>query len=139
MSGPRLSRVSSTHAHAVNDIRDIIAAYAQALDDGRTDDVVATFCPDATVSLPGTDVIRGHDAIRAAYAAMTPRRPQRHVVTNTVVSEVDDHTAKATSDVLVLGRGEAGWVVHLVGRYTDDLRLIDGGWRFAARSLQFVE
>ena len=131
--------MSPANAQAVNDIRDVIAAYAQALDDGRTDDVVATFCPDATVSLPGTDVIRGHEAIRAAYAAMTPRRPQRHVVANTVVSEVDDHTARATSDVLVLGRGEAGWVVHLVGRYTDQLRRVEGGWRFAARTLQFVE
>jgi len=129
----------SAYAQAVNDIRDVIAAYAQALDDGRTDDVVATFCPDATVSLPGMDVIRGHEAIRVAYAAMTPRRPQRHVVANTVVSEVDDHAARATSDVLVLGRGEAGWAVRLVGRYTDDLRRLDTGWRFAARTLEFVE
>jgi uncharacterized protein (TIGR02246 family) len=134
-----MSRVSPAYAQAVNDIRDVIAAYTQALDDGRTDDVVATFCPDATVSLPGRDVIRGHEAIRTAYAAMKPRRPQRHVVVNTVVSEVDDHTAKAASDVLVLGRGEAGWVVHLVGRYRDDLRRTGGAWRFATRTLEFVE
>jgi uncharacterized protein (TIGR02246 family) len=131
--------VSPAYAQAANDIRDVIAAYAQALDDGRTDDVVATFCPDATVSLPGTDVLHGHEAIRAAYAAMKPRRPQRHVVANTVVSEVDEDTAKATSDVLVLGRGEAGWVVHLVGRYTDELRRTGDAWLFASRTLVFVE
>src|SRR6516162_7613874 len=102
----RMSRVSPAYAQAGTDIRDVIAAYAQALDDGRTDDVVATFCPDATVSLPGIDVLRGHEAIHAAYATMKPRRPQRHVVANTVVSDVDDDTARATSDVLVLGRGE---------------------------------
>jgi uncharacterized protein (TIGR02246 family) len=139
VSAPRLSRVSSANAQAVNDIRDVIAAYTQALDDGRADDVVATFCPDATVSLPGMDIIRGHEAIRAAYAAMKPRRPQRHVVVNTLVSEVDDDTAKATSDVLVLGKGDAGWVVRLVGRYSDDLRRVDTAWRFASRTLEFVE
>lgn len=131
--------MSLGYAQAVNDIRGVIAAYAQALDDGRTDDVVATFCPDATVSIPGMDVLNGHEAIRAAYSAMEPRRPQRHVVVNTVVTAMDDHTAKATSDVVVLGRGESGWAVHLVGRYTDDLRLTGTAWRFVARTLEFTE
>jgi uncharacterized protein (TIGR02246 family) len=125
------------HVRAVKDIRDTIAAYAQALDDGRTEDVVATFCPDATVRLPGMEPLHGHEAIRAAFARMRPRRPQRHVVVNTVVTVADDRTASATSDLLVLGAGP-DWAVHLVGRYRDELRRQDAGWRFAARLLDFA-
>jgi uncharacterized protein (TIGR02246 family) len=122
---------------AVQDIRDLIAAYAHALDDGRTEDVVATFCPDATVVIPGQDSLIGLDAIRTAYAGMVPRRPQRHVVVNTVVT-VADATASAISDLLVLAKGEQGWAVRFVGRYRDELRRTDSGWRFAARTLEFA-
>ena len=48
-------------------MRRTIAAYAQALDDGRTDDVVATFCADAKIDLPGQGVFEGTDAIREAF------------------------------------------------------------------------
>ncbi len=122
----------------VQGIRNTIAAYCQALDDGRTDDVVATFCPDATVALPGVGVLHGHDAIRAAYADLVPRRPQRHVVVNTFVTTVDDDTAEATSDLLVLGQGTSGWVVQLVGRYRDAFRRNENTWQFTSRQLEFV-
>jgi uncharacterized protein (TIGR02246 family) len=124
-------------AQAVQDIRNLIAAYAHAIDDGRTEDVVATFCPDATVVIPGYDDLHGGDAIRTAYEGMVPRRPQRHVVANTLVT-VDGETASATSDLLVLGKGESGWAVRFVGRYRDELRHTEKGWRFAARTLEFV-
>jgi uncharacterized protein (TIGR02246 family) len=130
---------TASSVEAVHGIRNVISAYAQAIDDGRTDDVVATFCPDATVNLPGLDVMRGHEAIRAAYAKMTPRRPQRHVVVNTIVTATGEESATATSDLLVLVKGESGWAVQLVGRYEDELRRDDGTWRFAARRLTFVE
>jgi uncharacterized protein (TIGR02246 family) len=124
-------------AQAIQDIRNLIAGYAHAIDDGRTDDVVATFCPDATVAIPGRDVLTGLEAIRTAYAGMVPRRPQRHVVVNTLVT-VDDDTASATSDLLVLGQGESGWAIRFVGRYRDEFRHTPQGWRFAARTLEFV-
>jgi 3-phenylpropionate/cinnamic acid dioxygenase small subunit len=120
------------------DIHHVIGAYCQALDDGRTDDLLALFCADATVRLPGLDVLSGQDALRTGYAGMKPRRPQRHVASNTVVTLVDDDTATATSDVLVLGKGDAGWTVFLVGRYQDELRRTGSAWRFASRRLDLV-
>jgi uncharacterized protein (TIGR02246 family) len=119
-------------------IHDLITTYAQALDDGRTDDVVATFCPDGTAIIPGREALQGHDALRAAYATMKPSRPQRHVVVNTVVTAVEADTARASSDLIVLIGGSSGWVVHLVGRYTDDLRMVDADWRFETRRLEFA-
>ena len=35
--------------------------YTQALDDGRTDDVVATYCPDGGCDIPGLGTLQGHD------------------------------------------------------------------------------
>jgi uncharacterized protein (TIGR02246 family) len=136
--GGGVSISGPAHAQTVTDIRNTIATYAQALDDGRTEDVVATFCPDATVFIPGMDVLSGHEAIREAYSAMKPRRPQRHVVVNTVVSVTDDQTARATSDLLVYVRGASGWTLQIVGRYRDELRMSDMRWRFATRRLEFV-
>jgi hypothetical protein len=42
-----------TSADVAEGVRAAIATYTQALDDGRTDDVVATFCPDGSCEMPG--------------------------------------------------------------------------------------
>ena len=126
-------------------VRRAIAAYTQALDDGRTDDVVATFCADATVEIPGMGTHVGVDAIREAYAAWTPRRPQRHLVLNTLVTEWTADEAHATSDVVFLLKDKEGWAVQVVGRYADVLRRgdTDGSdedqWRFHLRRASFLD
>ena len=122
-------------------VRRAIATYTQALDDGRTDDVVATFCADATVEIPGMGTHEGVDAIRAAYARWTPRRPQRHLVLNTLVTEWTADEAHATSDIVFLLKGEEGWAVQVVGRYDDVLHHDDADdrWRFHARRATFLD
>ena len=55
------------HADVVEGVRSAIAAYTHALDDGRTDDVVATFCDDGVCDIPGMGRHVGRDALRAAY------------------------------------------------------------------------
>jgi SnoaL-like domain len=121
-------------------VRAAIAAYTQALDDGRTDDVVATFCPDGGCDIPGLGTHEGRDALGAAYAAVAPRRPQRHLVLNTLITEWSDDDAAATSDVVFLLLRRAGWTVQLVGRYHDTLHRDpdDGRWRFHRRVGEFV-
>jgi SnoaL-like protein len=110
-----------TFADVAEGVRATIAAYTQALDDGRTDDVVATFCADGGCDIPGLGRYTGHDALRGAYAKWTPRRPQRHLVVNTQVTEWSDHEARAVSDVVLLLQGDAGWAIQIVGRYDDTL------------------
>jgi hypothetical protein len=127
-----------TFADVAEGVRNLIAQYTHALDDGRTDDVVATFCADGVVDLPGMGVHEGHDALRAAYGQWTPRRPQRHLVLNTHVTEWDEHEAKAVSDVVFLLLGRSGWSVQLVGRYHDALHHTDGAWLFHHRRAEFV-
>jgi hypothetical protein len=126
------------YAAVAEGVRATIAAYTQALDDGRTDDVVATFCPDGGCDIPGLGTYEGHAALREAYARWAPRRPQRHLVVNTLVTDWDDDEARATSDVVFLLQGDDGWAVRLVGRYHDTLHRDGDAWRFHRRTAEFV-
>ena len=128
----------TTYADVVEGVRATIAAYTHALDDGRTDDVVATFLPDGVCDIPGMGTHAGHDALRAAYTAWKPRRPQRHLVVNTLVTDWDDHEANAISDVVFLLQGDSGWAIQVVGRYQDVLHHVDGSWLFHHRAASFV-
>jgi hypothetical protein len=125
-------------ADVAEGVRASLAAYCQALDDGRTDDVVATFCADGGIDIPGLGAYRGHDELRAAYAGWAPRRPQRHLVLNTHVTEWSPEEATAVSDVVFLLQGREGWKVQLVGRYHDVLHREGDAWRFHDRAASFV-
>jgi len=127
-----------TFAQVAEGVRATIAAYTQALDDGRTDDVVATFCADGGCDIPGLGTYEGHDALRAAYDKWKPRRPQRHLVLNTLVTDWNEHEAHATSDVVFLLQGDAGWAIQVVGRYDDTLHRDGDAWRFHRRAATFV-
>ena len=127
-----------TFAEVAEAVRATIAAYTLALDDGRIDDVVATFCPDGAVDIPGLGSHAGHDALRSAYAKVAPRRPQRHLVVNTLVSDWNDDEATAVSDFVFLLHTDAGWGVQVVGRYTDTLHRDGDTWRFHRRAATFT-
>jgi ketosteroid isomerase-like protein len=128
---------SVTFAAVAEGVRATLAAYVQALDDGRTDDVVATFCPDAVCDLGAMGTFEGHDALRAAYAGWAPRGPQRHLVVNTLVTSWSGDEAEAVSDVVFIAPGKAGWAIHLVGRYRDAFHRDGGSWRIHRRVATF--
>jgi ketosteroid isomerase-like protein len=128
----------TTDAAVAEGIRNTIAAYAQALDDGRTDDVVATFCSDGGCEFPGMGTHVGHDALRAVYAGWAPRTPQRHLVINTYITDRDDDEASAISDFVFILRGDDGWSVQLVGRYHDTFHRDGERWLIHRRVAEFV-
>lgn len=131
-----MSEALLTYADVVEGVRATIAEYTQALDDGRTDDVVATYCPDGVFDMPGTGTFEGHDALRETYAQWTPRRPQRHLVVNTHVTDWSDTDATAVSDVVFILQGkDGGWNIQFVARYRDLLHHLDGAWRFHRRTV----
>jgi hypothetical protein len=130
---------SSTNAQVAEGVRATLAAYTHALDDGITDDVVATFCPDGAIEIPGLGTHEGHEALRAAYDSWKPRRPQRHLVLNTLVTDCGGDQAEATSDVIFTVLGKTGWTIALVGRYRDVLHRHGETWRFYRRSAAFVQ
>ncbi len=128
--------MATTFGEVAEQVRATIARYTHALDDGRTDDVVATYCADGAFELPGTGTFEGHDALRAAYAEWVPRRPQRHLVVNTSVTDWSEDTASATSDVVLLVSGSSGWSPVFVARYHDVLHRHDDRWTFHRRRVE---
>lgn len=127
-----------TFADVAEGVRATIAAYAQALDEGRTDDVVATFGPDGVAEIQGFGTFSGHAELSAAFAKWQPRRPQRHLVLNTLVTDWSHDKASAASDVVFILLGDAGWSVQLVARYDDTLHNDAGTWRFQRRAARFI-
>jgi hypothetical protein len=127
----------TTFADVAEGVRAATAAYAQALDDGRTKDIVATFCADGGCDIPGLGAHEGHDALGAAYARVVPRIPQRHLVVNTNVTGWSDDEATAVSDFVLLVERNGSWHVAVVGRYHDLLHHDAGAWRFHRRTATF--
>lgn len=123
----------TTYADVVEAVRAAIATYTHALDDGRTDDVVATYWPDGVFDATGVGTFAGHDELRGAYAKWKPRAPQRHLVLNTLVSDWSADAATAVSDVVLIGQSESGWSVQFVARYTDTLGRDGTAWKFRRR------
>jgi len=127
-----------SYAAVAEGVRATIAAYTQALDDGRTDDIVATFCPDGACDIPGLGAHEGHDALRVAFESVRPRAPQRHLVLNTLITEWNEDRATAVSDVVFCVHSDAGWTILLIGRYSDMLHRDDDRWLFHHRSAEWL-
>ncbi|MEU5477618.1 nuclear transport factor 2 family protein [Streptomyces mirabilis] len=129
---------ASTGASVAANVHAAIAAYAQALDAGRVDDLTDLFWPDGVAEIAGVGTYEGQEAIREGYAAFAPTRPQLHLTANTVVTSWTEDEATAVSNLAFFQRGDAGWAVQLVGRYGDTLSRRDGAWRFQRRVTTFV-
>jgi hypothetical protein len=115
-----------------------LATYTHALDDGRTDDVVATYCTDGSCDIPGLGHHVGHASLLAAYREVEPKRPQRHLILNTEMTAWDDAEVHATSDVVFLLKSADRWAIRLVGRYRDVLHRDGQTWRFHRREAEFT-
>ncbi|OBI47786.1 nuclear transport factor 2 family protein [Mycobacterium sp. E787] len=111
-------------------IRDLIAAYALALDAGDIDGCVALFVPDAEFRVYGR-TFAGRDAI----AQMFRDAPRGLHLTGVSRIDVRGDTATARSQVLFVRAGD----LHLrPALYDDELVRVAGRWRFRRRRCQFV-
>ena len=122
------------------EILDVIAAYAHAVDDRDIDRIVGCFAPDGRIDFEGGRTSgEGHAGIRAAYEAafaapaLALPATSTHLMANTLVT-VDGDTAHAeTSAVAFHASGPRGAVTTRGLRYSDDFRRTDAGWRIARR------
>ena len=115
-----------------------VAAHAQAQDGGDTDGIMALYTPDAVLEVPGMGSFEGADAIRACWDKWKPRGLQRHMPVNVVITDWDAGQARATTDVVFIAQGDVGWSIQIVARYHDELRPVDGKWRFSRRADEYV-
>jgi uncharacterized protein (TIGR02246 family) len=114
-------------------IREVIAAYALALDAGDVDACVELFTADAEFCVYGKSF-----AGREGIVAMFRDAPRGLHLTGLSRIEVQDNAATARSQVLFVRAGD----LHLRPALYDDELVRDpaagGGWRFRRRRCQFV-
>ena len=128
----------TSYADVFAGVYSAVAAHAQAQDAGDTDAIMALYTADAVLEVPGMGVFEGADAIRAAWDKWKPSGLQRHMPVNVVITDWDAGQARATTDVVFIAQGDAGWAIQIVARYYDELRPVDGKWRFSRRADEYV-
>jgi uncharacterized protein (TIGR02246 family) len=107
---------------------DVITQFAATLHDGRLDDAVALYEPDAVfIPEPGTAPLRGWDAIRTALARLTALRPTLTPDIRKVVQAGD--IATVLNAWQLDATAPDGTPLHLNGTSADVLRRRpDGTW-----------
>jgi len=111
-------------------IRDLLARYIATVDSNPLipEKWAAFYAPDGKFLQQGKDPIVGQEAL-TAFAATLPAGGMRHMITDHII-EVDGDTATCEATVLVFVHAQfAG-----MGRASDQMRRVDGGWRIAQRS-----
>jgi uncharacterized protein (TIGR02246 family) len=115
----------------VNAIRNLIARYAHAADDGEGKELAALFTPEGGLESLGL-AITGQERLAALITSIYDRH-LRHLQLNTDV-RLDGDSATATSDLVVLGLvPDQGWQIVACGRYEDQLVKQQGDWLFERR------
>lgn len=122
-------------------IRTTLQQYAMFLDDGRVEDFLDLFTPDA-VFTADEFTYAGRDAIRLELAEK-PRGPGKHLPFPALIELDSATTAHAWSDFLRVKIAREGdptsWVVTSMGRYYDRLtKGKDGRWRFERRDVYIL-
>lgn len=121
-------------------IRRLLARFVQLRDDKRFEEWAALFLPDGVFTY-GSVVLVGPAAIRDDVSRLLAGDRGKHLCTNSVI-DVDGERARVVSDFVKLrpaaGPAAAGYEIQVMGRYEDELRVVDGEWRFSRRDVRLA-
>jgi 3-phenylpropionate/cinnamic acid dioxygenase small subunit len=111
------------------EILDLFARYSQYVADHRYADWAALYGDDG--QMIGTDGVRGTGAAQMErfIRSMHDGWILKQISANHLI-EVHDDVAHCTSDYVVMRLIDGAWTIYSVGRYVDELRKGDAGWRF---------
>lgn len=115
------------------DITDLINLHGHLTDAGELDRAGELFTPDVVYDVTdlGFGSLHGTEAIREAALALGDANPVGHHVTNVVVTEVDDRSARVQSKGIgIRTDGTAGSVV-----YDDVVTRRPDGWKISRRTV----
>lgn len=119
------------------EILDLAARYNHAVDSGDHEGVAALFTENGAIEATATGTIAGRAAI-ADYIGSRPDgwQRRRHLNNNAIIEGVpgDGDAARLEMSLLVVSRRETVQP-RLYGRYEDELRRVDGEWRFRRRRI----
>jgi len=115
------------------DITDLINRHGHLTDAGELDELSELFTPDITYDVAdfGLDALHGTVALREAALAMGAANPVGHHVTNIVITQIDDRSARVQSKGIgIKADGTAGSVV-----YDDVVTRQPDGWKISYRKV----
>jgi SnoaL-like domain len=115
------------------DINDLINLHGHLTDAGELDQAGELFTPDVTYDLSdfGHGSLHGTAEMRAAAVALGSANPVGHHVTNIVITEIDDRSARVRSKGIgIKADGTAGSV-----SYDDTVTRQPGGWKISHRKV----
>lgn len=115
------------------EITELAARYNHAIDTADGEAWAATFTADGVFAPPGNTVTGTEALAEYARAGADPRK--RHWTNNLVIDgDGDEATLRCYLHLMLVGA--PGIETRVTGRYSDQLRRVDGRWRFARRELE---
>lgn len=114
-------------------IRDLIARYSHAVDDGDPQGVVDCFVEDGVFK--AYRLLIGHAELRKLGEERTPERIPRHIVTNVLIQgrPNEPDVADAKCHLLSYGVTAKGVELRTSGMYDDVVVRQNGKWKFKSR------
>jgi uncharacterized protein (TIGR02246 family) len=124
-------------ATAKLDIHELVARYNIAWDTGDVEGVLACFVPDGRFTDAAGGEHRGHANIRA-FVEGSPAAfgRMRHITSSHLVDLHEGSSARHRCYVVFVSHPGGDRVLD-TGEYDDHVVLVDGAWRFAARTVAF--
>jgi uncharacterized protein (TIGR02246 family) len=115
------------------DIRRVIALYAQLIDDKRFAEWGDLFTADARFVARG-EAIEGREHIVSSISSMMAAASTKHLTATPVVDLVEAGHALAWTDATTFAKGDGGIAAVTLARVYDELRRGDDGrWRISSR------
>jgi hypothetical protein len=134
-------RVPEMSAEDRWEVLEMIARYAECVDEGDVEGYVRSFMPDGVIE-HSAGRCDGHDEIRPWVAELLsiqrigPRSGLRHVLGLPIIRGDSEHCTARTY-VMIPRQGDDGNVtLPLVGTYLDSCVKVGGHWLFAKRVIQ---
>ncbi len=120
---------------AENEIRNLVARYAQYTDDARIQEWTELFVEDARMEAGGQPM-EGRPGLTEWITAVTSSMKLRHIMGGVTVTLDSATEAHGAADMVLLAAVEGSWIVAGAPRYVDRYVKTDDGWRFAERILE---
>jgi len=119
-------------------IRQLTAAYSDAVNRGQPSEMAATYADDGILSAFGAPDIVGRDAIEKAFITMNSQYQWIFQMTHSGTIEIDGDEAWCRWWVSEQSLNVKGGGAEFLGVYQDHVVRTEQGWRFGRRLLQGI-
>jgi hypothetical protein len=114
------------------EIRELVARYNYAIDEGRPEEWVATFVPDGTFESTALGKHTGPDGLMAFAVGYIAAFTGRHCTSDFTV-DIDGDDARARCYLIAVNNAASPPIISTTAVYEDVLRRTPDGWRFVHR------